>query len=517
MIFRGGVRRTGRDRGRLASILVAVSALALGLLVTLTVAAFDRAETKQQRQLTFEREAEAIQQKLIARVDELTASFETSLSFLGATHPGSPDVYADYIRRQDKVRGDFDPGVMFIEEVPRDQLAALEEREHRLGNRDFRVTTFDRFSQAGPALVVTRSADKPGSTPFPYIGYDVSIGRKLLFPDEFPEHAPVLQVASSSLLFTSSIGSADADDLLRGRDDIPEVSLFFAGEVFDSRGDQIGWALEFIEGPQLSQGIAIPDGFHYQLSMASIDRPIASWPESPEVGPTETDLYDQRQVVALSQQATLEVWADPAQGGATGVFSQTRLWLVGLGPSLTLALAASGWMHYRRRLAGASFELQHARTLATTDVLTGLLNRQGLIDAARQRPDNEPASLFFIDLDGFKAVNDQDGHEAGDTVLTATARALTSSFRRQDLVSRLGGDEFVVFADGYRSESDARHIAERVVAKISEIDSRLSCSLGITQRRVGDNHDVKELLRQADEAMYSAKRSGGDSYEIRNP
>lgn len=122
--------------------------------------------------------------------------------------------------------------------------------------------------------------------------------------------------------------------------------------------------------------------------------------------------------------------------------------------------------------------------------------------------------MFFIDLDGFKLVNDTAGHEMGDQVLRAVAAELRTIFRAEDLVSRLGGDEFVVFTRQRGTLHDVQAISARITGAISTIDERVTCSLGVASRNRGQATDVKDLIRAADAAMYEAKRSGGDQFAV---
>ena len=118
-------------------------------------------------------------------------------------------------------------------------------------------------------------------------------------------------------------------------------------------------------------------------------------------------------------------------------------------------------------------------------------------------------ALLFIDLDGFKAVNDEQGHQQGDRVLVAAAEVLTSLIRDTDVAGRLGGDEFVIcLASGQgQIDSTAAEVAERVLSKVRQIGFGISCSIGIAVCS-GLDADVSRALSDADEAMYEAKHRG---------
>jgi diguanylate cyclase (GGDEF)-like protein len=158
----------------------------------------------------------------------------------------------------------------------------------------------------------------------------------------------------------------------------------------------------------------------------------------------------------------------------------------------------------------------HAVREALTDPLTGLANRRLLLDRMQHqlvRADRggEPVTVLFMDLDGFKLVNDSLGHSVGDQLLVAVAERLMGAIRDADLCARVGGDEFAVLLGG---QTDPAAMAERIIAvlqhgfQFGENEVFVSVSVGIGSGR----EDAETLLRQADEAMYHAKRSGAGSY-----
>jgi len=155
--------------------------------------------------------------------------------------------------------------------------------------------------------------------------------------------------------------------------------------------------------------------------------------------------------------------------------------------------------------------------IAATDALTGLANPrrfyealEGAISLARRH--GSPLSLVGLDLDGLKRVNDTLGHEAGDEVLVSLAELLAALCRTEDLPARLGGDEFTVLLPGTEL-GGAQGLAERVLAAVHSCaglaQRRVTVSAGVVQWTLDELPD--ELLPRADEALYAAKRQGGDA------
>jgi diguanylate cyclase (GGDEF)-like protein len=159
--------------------------------------------------------------------------------------------------------------------------------------------------------------------------------------------------------------------------------------------------------------------------------------------------------------------------------------------------------------------LEAAQTEALQDPLTGLANARFLARSADRALDatagdeERSVALLFVDLDGFKPINDELGHDAGDEVLRICGSRLKSAVRESDTVARLGGDEFVVLMSGAgqaAAEATASRLRELLLAPIAVAgqEVQLSGSVGIALASSED--DFRSLLRRADDAMYVAKR-----------
>ena len=183
-------------------------------------------------------------------------------------------------------------------------------------------------------------------------------------------------------------------------------------------------------------------------------------------------------------------------------------------------IVAYVWM--TAALLHADLQLQ-----ASTDPLTGLLNRRAIESAAERtlaacQQANEPVCAITVDLDGFKQINDSHGHHCGDTALVAVARTLRSGVRKQDVLARLGGDEFAILLPDTSIET-AAEIAERLRTAIEGLEivhgpvrAQVTASLGLAQVE-SSAPDWDNLIMRCDQALYAVKKSGGNSHSLLLP
>jgi diguanylate cyclase (GGDEF)-like protein/PAS domain S-box-containing protein len=174
-----------------------------------------------------------------------------------------------------------------------------------------------------------------------------------------------------------------------------------------------------------------------------------------------------------------------------------------------------------------AFERQLAHQ-AFHDPVTGLPNRALFVERvrhaiARGRREGRGLGVLFIDLDDFKIINDSLGHAAGDEVLVQVAQRLALSIRASDTAARFGGDEFAVLLEDIEGVQEAADAAERIIEAVGaplragHNEIVLRCSLGITIAGDGSSADADELIRDADAAMYIAKRDGKGGYRLFEP
>ncbi|MBD9414673.1 EAL domain-containing protein [Pseudomonas sp. PDM16] len=204
------------------------------------------------------------------------------------------------------------------------------------------------------------------------------------------------------------------------------------------------------------------------------------------------------------------------------------------GGYLPVALSCSPLPQYQNSMVLIALDMSvvsnlHAQleSQAITDALTGLHNRRGFhkaLDSALSRIDRsgKRMAVLYLDLDGFKRINDSLGHDAGDQILRKVGEQLKVCLRPYDIVARMGGDEFTALLDSLDHPEDAARVAEKLIELVSVrhsldgVDFTLGASIGIAcYPECGQT--VDGLLRSADMAMYEAKRAGRQQYRFFSP
>jgi len=279
-------------------------------------------------------------------------------------------------------------------------------------------------------------------------------------------------------------------------------------------GRSVAMPCRLTSAPSVAQALGLPDADRADVLLLHL----------PGGGPALAPLTQARlsapllPVVVLSEDSDEATALRALQAGASGHLLCEQLDTRSLVATLGAALQG------QRTLLQLNRAREKARHFATHDQLTGLANRalfhdrlsQALSDANRSR---QRLAVLFVDLDGFKGINDTLGHAVGDGLLRAIARRILSCLRETDTAARLGGDEFAVLLTHLTAEIDAATVARKLLEQLSEPiqfrsqASAIRCSIGIaTSPR--DTRDPEDLLKKADVAMYHAKESGGGRFEF---
>jgi len=197
--------------------------------------------------------------------------------------------------------------------------------------------------------------------------------------------------------------------------------------------------------------------------------------------------------------------------------------LFGLGFTLFLLAGIPSYLIAQSIVRRKMHQVELIR-LANFDKLTGLPNRTLFLDRLTHALEmakryEKQFALLFIDLDGFKAVNDSLGHDCGDELLIMTARLLAGAIRKSDTAARLGGDEFTIILTTIKKPDDAQVVAKKILKEmaapfmIKGHETRIGASIGISLFS-GSGETPDTMLKNADKAMYTAKKQGKNTYKV---
>ena len=182
-------------------------------------------------------------------------------------------------------------------------------------------------------------------------------------------------------------------------------------------------------------------------------------------------------------------------------------------------------------------EVKYLKTLVYKDELTGVLNRRGFFDrfsglfnesfaykkgtAHARKFELKDLAIIFVDIDDFKKINDEYGHDKGDFVLKKFAEVLQSSIRDEDAIARIGGEEFVIVLlganedDAYQKSEEIRENIEKNVGKVFDFNKKITASFGVVSLSGSNAENLEELVTLADKAMYEAKHNRGKNNTAR--
>jgi diguanylate cyclase (GGDEF)-like protein/PAS domain S-box-containing protein len=290
--------------------------------------------------------------------------------------------------------------------------------------------------------------------------------------------------------------------------------------VMDRPGWHIGVAVQYDDGR--GQLAVAHTGLPPELLHFDRDHPSAPWARACATGQPVFDLGLETVPPDLATAASAErfqtCWAipvpDPGRADACIVVWNHELHPPELGQEILLTKLRQ---LLELALAGRARSTRLEED-ARTDALSGLANRRSF-DAAIAANEADDVAVLFVDLDGFKAVNDRLGHAAGDEVLRQVGARIRASIRDTDLAARIGGDEFAILCRDV-TEDDVRRLARRLIDSVSTPigltsgDADVGVSIGIAIAASGAAPDLNRLVSLADEQLYEAKQRGKGGYEV---
>ena len=525
--------RSGRCRR--ISIAVVVAFLVVGLVGSFALSvAVSRIEQRSAARL-LDQKADNIQISMTEKADSYSQTLADLATSVGAQSSFTSDDFNTVTSQLNRERLPGASGVAFVVPATAAMTPAVQAFWRRQGNPGLR---FDPVGDRSEHVFTVFSRGLDGTVPV--IGRDLSGASQ-------PREA--LEVARA----TGEVAASRTYVLLRDRglpDSEQQLSFTLTAPVYGGRGtpDQgqfRGWVLMGMRGTDFvneTLAASASEGVWTTLTDPSGAGPDTMVASTTGVRP-RLGKFEEMRTVTVGQR-TWEVRIQPTAALLSATDRYVPMVAGGIGLLLTVLITflvngrrralsrvdeATGALRLdieRRKRVEARLRLREneLRHLAMHDPLTGLVNRTLLNERLEHAiaTHNRTASslaVLFIDLDGFKGINDALGHGAGDAVLIETAARLRQCARDSDTVARLGGDEFAILAELLAAPDDIEIIADRVVRAMQipfSIDGRLaaiSCSVGVAVHRQGGEH-ADDLLRSADTAMYAAKAAGKDRYTL---
>ncbi len=335
---------------------------------------------------------------------------------------------------------------------------------------------------------------------------------------------PVLGLLGSAAIMTGHLGHIK-EELKRSKEFLQTVINTIPDPVFVKDKDHhwiilnqayckfIGYPLEKLRGKSVYDIFPRHEADIFQAQ----DELVFNTGEAQEIEAEFTDAFGTTHLIATKQSLHKD---------AAG-----NLFLVGVIRDITAHKRAEQQLRQTaadlsRDNAELKLSEDRLRYLAYHDPLTGLGNRKYFHERLNQslewaRSTSELVALMFLDLDGFKQVNDTLGHDTGDQLLKVVAQRLTNSLRSSDIVSRLGGDEFTVILPGIPEAEYASKVAENILGTLSQVfllegkNIFVTVSIGISLYPL--DGDIEEtLIKKADAAMYRAKQLGRNQHQFSN-
>ena len=513
-------------------MVIACAILVLGLAASLAAALVWRSSVRTHEKQAFQTTATDVSETLemqLRRDTEFVATLRGVLTMQPGLSAGGFNQWFTQIEGHERQVGGL--GTLVVRSVGASELAAFQAR--RDADPAFRALLGGRVEPLRPDGRARYCLLSAGSVRTPY----------------GPEIARLLQgdwCNPSSPIGGYPAGGTSQADLMRSITDSGQlvvypvtaegVSNFFIETAFYRRGESLasvaqrraallGWVSSSVDTPALIRSAV---GEHRGIAVALYHSNPGRRPE----------LMGRAGVAATSNplmhRATLQIagaWSVQVRGtaAASGLSANVQGLLVLIGGTLVNALLFALVLvltrSRERALGMVELKTGQLRHQALHDALTGLPNRVLVLDRAAQmlaraRRQRLPVAALYVDVDGFKHVNDTFGHAAGDELLRVLAKRLSSVVREGDTAARLGGDEFVVLVEGSTLDAGPELVAERLLEVLRqpyEMNGKVSRRLSLTVSvgiAFGLRETADELLRDADLALYQAKVAGRNRYVL---
>lgn len=498
---------------------VTIAALAVGVALSFGGWVYvDRQAESNARDL-FESDAGSAIAEIEREIERHVGVVEETAAFAEATWPGTVAEWREFT--DGRVTGGtklaFSSTAGVIERVPADQVDEFEARETATSGAPFQILELSPQPAGADRLVLTRTGEDT-TNGVQIRGLEVTPVAEVLGID-LPQTTDGIAVDSIDQAPQPFLQMLSIETDAFGDNDVLDTNVLLTQAIGPQGQEPLGWIIIPAElGNLLIRAIdnLARTGINIAIEIpgTELDGDLGRYEGQPGLSFDDAALVRESSVDFGGWTWRVKVWAGEGFGTNTNGIRGEHVFLGGIGVTLIFVLFLHAQSRYRRKLVVAEFESSLNRTLAETDPLTGLLNRQGLqsfatSESVTSHVHGDGCAIFFLDLDGFKEINDQLGHAAGDQVLVAVGRAISAAARDGDVVGRPGGDEFVLICPGLGDDQSAGTLAGRLTDAIGAIadPAPVGASIGISVTKPGSDFDFDHSLSSADAAMYSAKRS----------